>query len=213
VSAEFLTIGRGVPARSPMERLARAAGARFEVRDGWNVAVDYAGAAPPGGTGWADLSHLAKLELHGPREARPGMAEYDGEAWWCPVAARRTLVLAEPSAAAGLRERLASFEVVDVTGAYAALAVVGPQVREVLARLTALDLRPAITPVGAFRPGSVARTPAMVLKEGEERFLVLFGAALAEYMWTVVSDAARHLGGGPLTVDRLPAPVPEASRA
>ncbi len=35
-------------AHSPMERLARAAGARFEVRDGWNVAVRVPGA---GGTG------------------------------------------------------------------------------------------------------------------------------------------------------------------
>ena len=31
----------GAVARSPMERQARAAGARFEVRDGWNVAVAY----------------------------------------------------------------------------------------------------------------------------------------------------------------------------
>jgi hypothetical protein len=30
-------------ARSPMERQAAAAGARFEVRDGWNVAVGYEG--------------------------------------------------------------------------------------------------------------------------------------------------------------------------
>src|SRR2546423_11922044 len=30
-------------ARSPMERFARAAGARFEKRSGWNVAVDYGG--------------------------------------------------------------------------------------------------------------------------------------------------------------------------
>ena len=27
---------------------------------------------------------------------------------------------------------------------------------------------------------------------------MLFGAALGEYMWTVVADAAEHLGGGPV---------------
>jgi hypothetical protein len=30
----------------------------------------------------------------------------------------------------------------------------------------------------------------MVLREAEDRYLMLFGAALGEYMWTVVADAA-----------------------
>ena len=47
-------------------------------------------------------------------------------------------------------------------------------------------------PVGAFRPGSVARTPGYVLREDDERFLMLFGWALGEYVWTVVADAARE---------------------
>ncbi len=56
-------------------------------------------------------------------------------------------------------------------------------------------------PVGGFRPGSVARGPGAILREGEERYLMLFGAALGQYMWTVVADAAEELarrtrGGG-----------------
>jgi heterotetrameric sarcosine oxidase gamma subunit len=93
--------------------------------------------------------------------------------------------------------------VADVTTAFAALAVLGPLAREVLARLTALDLRPAVAPRDAFRPGSVARVPAMVLREGESRFLLLFGAALGHYMWTAVADAAERLGGAPVGVDAL----------
>ena len=45
-----------------MERQAAAAGARFETRDGWNVAVAFAGEDAEAG-GWADVSHLRKLEL------------------------------------------------------------------------------------------------------------------------------------------------------
>ena len=46
--------------------------------------------------------------------------------------------------------------------------------------------------------------------EDSERFLMLFGWALGEYMWTVVSDAASALGGAPIGVDALER---EAARA
>ena len=32
---------------------------------------------------------------------------------------------------------------------------------------------------------------------------MLFGAALGQYVWTVVADAAGTLGGGPVGVDAL----------
>jgi heterotetrameric sarcosine oxidase gamma subunit len=195
VSFEFLSVdaarpagGRTPLARSPMERVARAAGARFEVRDGWNVAV---GASEAGGCSWTDVSHLGKLEVHGSRELELGTATRDGETWWCPITRERTLVICPSGETAALRARLEETAyVVEVTTAYAALAIEGPLAREVFARFCALDLRPAVMPVGAFRPGSIARTPGMVLREAEDRYLMLFGAALGEYMWTVVADAA-----------------------
>ncbi|HYY06887.1 MAG TPA: hypothetical protein VE997_09915, partial [Candidatus Limnocylindria bacterium] len=74
MTLEFLSAeaGAGV-ARSPMEREALAAGARMELRDGWNVAVDYGNveaerAALRDGVGFADSSHLGKLELNAPLE-------------------------------------------------------------------------------------------------------------------------------------------------
>jgi glycine cleavage system aminomethyltransferase T len=208
VSLAFLTAAAdGIAARSPMERQARAAGARFALRDGWNVAVEYPGERQVLDTtvGWADASHLVKLELGGepPLALDFGRATRTEDGWWLPMTRARTLLLdAQPA----VRDKL---EAVDVTTAFGALALAGPLARETFARFTALDLRPSKCPPGAWRPGSVARTPGGILCLAEDRFLLLFGTAYGQYMWTVVADAACRLGGGPVGADAL-APVPEA---
>jgi heterotetrameric sarcosine oxidase gamma subunit len=238
VSFEFLAPDSAVAddrfapvARSPMERAARAAGARFETRDGWSVAVGYSSLeqereACRRAAGWADVSHLGKLELHataaedlsavvaqvaGGAALELGTATRAAEAWWLPLTAERAVVVCEASAVGGLRERLEeaaagaarTFSVVDATCKYAAMTLVGPLAREVFARFSAIDLRPQATPVGGFRPASIARTPGMLVREGEERFLFLFGAALGAYMWETVADAGTHLGAAPVGLEAL----------
>ncbi len=213
MNLDFLRVGGTVSAsavaHSPMERLARDAGARFEVRDGWSVAVEF----PSGGVGgdgvqWADVSHLTKLELQGPSEAIDaaagselpfGTAVRRDDAWWCRLTQTRALVVGkrpEINGAEGL-------DVLDVTSNFAAITLVGPLARETFARFCALDLRPQVTPVHALRPGSVGRQPGLVIREDEERYLFLFGWATGEYMWGVVADAGGHLGGRPVGADAL----------
>jgi glycine cleavage system aminomethyltransferase T len=197
VSLDFLSPSPDAVSRSPMEREALAAGAVLEQRDGWNVPVRFEGAQDHTATvAFADRSHLGKLEVHGAHGIEPGLAEQRDGAWWCPYTTERTLVLCEPAQTAGLRERFGA-DAVDLTSAYGALAISGPLARELFARFTALDLREGATPVHAFRPGSVARTPGAILRESEDRWLMLFGAAVGSYVWTVVADAAEALGGGP----------------
>jgi glycine cleavage system aminomethyltransferase T len=237
VSLEFLAPDAAVSgeafapvARSPMERDARAAGARLEVRDGWNVAVEYSSSQQEAEAcrrtgGWADVSHLGKLELQASAEdleaivatcaggarLELGRVTRAADAWWCPLTRERAIVLCEPAVLPGLRERLEDAaaaapnqaSVVEVTNMLAALTIVGPSAREIFARFTAIDLRPQATPVGGLRPGSIARQPAVLVREAEDRFLFLFGWALGHYMWTVVSDAGRHLGAVPIGVDAL----------
>jgi glycine cleavage system aminomethyltransferase T len=198
VSLDFLSPAPTAIARSPMERQARAAGARIEERDGWNVAVEFEGEADHRATvAFADRSALGKLELHGEHGLELGTAERRDGALWCPLTAERALVLCEPARTADLRERLGA-DAVDLTSAMAALTIAGPLAREAFARFTAIDLRDRMTPVHGFRPGSVARTPGSILREAEDSWLMLFGAALGGYMWTVVADAAASLGGGPV---------------
>jgi glycine cleavage system aminomethyltransferase T len=207
MSFEFLTAESATAvARSPMEREAAASGARFELRDGWNVAVSYPGEehALRESTGFADMSHLGKLELNGALDEplELGLASRIDGAWWCPVTRQRTLVICEPNATGALRERFGN-RAVEMTTSYAALTIAGPLSRELFARFCALDLREQSAPPHAFRPGSVARTPGYVLRENGDRFLMLFGWALGRYMWETVADAAAHLGGAPVGADAL----------
>jgi heterotetrameric sarcosine oxidase gamma subunit len=232
VNLDFLSAGAaaadGAVARSPMEAKARTAGARFHVRDGWNVAHAYAGGAEEEAraaartAGWADVSHLGKLELQGPAEAldriasecgaelRLGEASRAGEAWWCRLTTTRALVVCAAPVTDALRAQLAEASagaervtLTEVTTNFAAMTLVGTQAREVFARFCALDLRPAVTPVRALRPGSIARQPGILIREAEDRYLFLFGWATGEYVWSVVADAAEHLGGRPIGVDAL----------
>jgi heterotetrameric sarcosine oxidase gamma subunit len=220
-----------VIARTPMERRARTAGASFERRDGWSVAVHYGDAGREGerlgqSVGFADRSNLTKLELQAEpallaaivANAADGLLLSTGTAslvdgvWWCPVTPARVLALAESSVAAGLRAAIdgavgqageATITVLDLTSSLAGLTLAGPGANELLARFCAIDVRPAVMPVAAFRPGSVARTPGYVLRERADHLLVLVGWALGEYLWDVVADAAEHLGGGPVGADAL----------
>lgn len=216
MNLDFLTPtadGAGIIARSPMEGMAKAAGARFEVRDGWNVAVEYPSRRASGDVAWADVSHLPKLELQGVSETITslefGTAVRRDDAWWCRLTKTRALVIG-----AGRRESFPQdVDVTDVTSNFAALTVTGPLARETFARFCALDLRPHVTPVGALRPGSIGRQPGILIREDEDRYLFLFGWATGEYMWSTVADAAEHLGGGPVGLDALVSTAAEAARA
>ena len=212
----FLSPGPGALAKSPMEPGAAAAGATFEERDGWKVAVSFPG-EDFSTVGFADLSHLGKIEVQGDvaaiigRDLELGHATRAEGAWWCPYSATRAVVLCPASDTAALRGRLTASaadanglsSVIDTTTAQGAMTILGPLAREVFARFTAIDLRPRVMPARGWRPGSVARTGGAILCEAPDRYLMLFGAALGQYVWTVVADAAEHLGGGPVGVDAL----------
>jgi glycine cleavage system aminomethyltransferase T len=237
MSSPFLSPGLYARARSPMERQALAAGAQIEHRDGWNVAVRFDGEEAERerrrrSVGFTDVSHLGKIEIQAPPAALAeivaacgagalelGRATRTPGAWWCPYTPERAIVCCEANATASLRETLEGAasgaggyaSVLDVTCVFGALTIAGPLARETFARFTALDLREQALPLHGFRPGSVARTPGAVLREGDDRFLMTFGFALGQYVWTVVADAAESLGGGPVGVDALE-PIDEPGR-
>jgi sarcosine oxidase subunit gamma len=234
VSLAFLSpdpVG-GPPAAIPGERHLSEQGARFAVRDGWRVPVDFGDPeaeerAGREGVVLGDRSDLGVLEVQAEAQELAAVAAEAGGAlpalgtaarregaWWCPLDPGRLIAIVPPAITVALRTALEAATarseglstVVDLTAGTVGLAVVGPGARELLSRLTAIDLRPERTPVGGFRPGSVARVPGMVLREGPERYLVLAGASHGEHLWRAASDAGAPLGAvhaGALALERL----------
>lgn len=211
MSLEFLSprLADGdTPAESPLAAAAQRSGARLDVRDGWRIPVAFGEEseereAVANTVAFADVSALPKFELQGSADALAtragglslGTATAHDGAWWCPLTPTRALVIGvQPGESEGVQR-------LDVTTQFCGLRIEGPLALPLMARFCALDLRPAVAPPTSLRPGSVARTPGLVVVEGFDQLLVLAGAAFAEYLWTVVSDAAGRLGGRPVRAD------------
>jgi glycine cleavage system aminomethyltransferase T len=178
--------------KSSMERRQRDAGARFEEREGWLLPVAFEGEAERlARVGVADLSHLGKIEVRG-----VGDPDARADLVWYQIRPDRALVVCPYRDCFLLRSTLARrFGIVlDQTGAYGILALVGPEAGSVLRRLTHLHELPA--------SGGVAHVGCHVL-ERDGAFWIVFPQEYGHYLWEVAVDAADPLGGGPVGVDAL----------
>ena len=215
--------------QSNIEAALVADGARIEERDGWRIAVDYGDPAAESKAvaetlGVAELSCLGVIELIAPpasveqvvtqvagQQVRLGEGSWGADAWWCPVRPDRVLAVTGPANTRDLREQMEQAAaaapglctVTDLTSSMTAFCSAGPRARDCFARYCALDLRDREMPVRGFMPGSVGRVPGMILRQSQDRYLHIFGAASAEYMWEMVIDAAEGLGGRAVGIDAL----------
>jgi glycine cleavage system aminomethyltransferase T len=185
-------LGFSPVAKSSMERRQREAGATFEERDGWLVAVSLPNEQPHlRHAGIVDLSHLAKVEVTG-RVPSPVV----GETLRHVITKDKAIVLSPTGQGTAVRARLAEAGagVLDVTGALSAFAVIGPEAPAVMRRLTQLHSFPA--------SGDVSHVTAHVLLY-PGGYLIVFPQEYGHYLWEVAVDAAEQLGGGPAGVDAI----------
>lgn len=198
-SLDFISPDRARPglgfspvARSSMERRQRDAGATFEERDGWLVAVSLPREEHHlRHAAIVDLSQLAKAEVTG--HVPPAVL---GETLRRTITREKAIVLCPTAQGPAVRARLAEAgaRVLDVTGALSALAVIGPEAAAVMRRLTHLHSFPA--------SGDVSHVTAHVLP-CSGGYLLLFPQEYGHYLWEVAVDAAEQLGGGPAGVDAI----------
>jgi len=94
--------------------------------------------------------------------------------------------------------------VTDVTGALGAINLAGPRSREVLARLTDLDLSPEALPYLAAVQGKAAGIPVLILRigfVGELGYEMHFPAEYGEYLWETLLQAGSEFGITPFGVE------------
>ena len=94
--------------------------------------------------------------------------------------------------------------VVNRTSALGAVNLAGPMSRDILARLTDVDLSPASFPYMACRQGNVAGVPATLLRigfVGETGWEIHFPAEYGDYLWDALLEAGANEGLQPFGVE------------
>jgi hypothetical protein len=188
----------GVGLRTPVERSHLAAGAALEDVDGWRVA-----AYPPNGEAAAtvtDLSHLGKLDLRASAEELdaltgglgPGAAREDDGVWTLRLTPAHGYVLCPFPRVNALRDRIGG-AALDVTCAYAALALGGERRLDVFNRSSGLDVRESRFGPDRCMAGSVMRVPTLVLNRGGD-LVMLVAWEYGEYFWDAILDAGETIG-------------------
>jgi sarcosine oxidase subunit alpha len=88
-------------------------------------------------------------------------------------------------------------QLINVSGGYAALNLAGPRSRDVMQRLTDLDVSAAALPYLASARGMVAGVPALILRigfVGELSYEIHLPSAFGEHAWDAIMGAGRDAG-------------------
>jgi heterotetrameric sarcosine oxidase gamma subunit len=203
---------------TPLLEPARAAGARFAERDGWQIAESFAGtdaetAAVRRAVGLADATPNGKILIEGGAAesllaavlAAPALAigagAAVGGAWVYRLRPDQFFLSTPPASETALVDRLRTqrgdrfVTVTDLTAARAELLVLGPAAPALLSQLCGLDF--GRFPDGAARPSSVAKTAQLLIRRdrgGLPAWAVIGARSLGAYLWSAVLEAGRDRG-------------------
>jgi len=107
-----------------------------------------------------------------------------------------------------IAERELRVDVVNVSGALSAVSLSGPRAREVLSRVTGVDVANESFKFLDVRQGEVAGVPALLMRIGflgELGYEIHFPSASAEHVWDALMSAGAEFGILPLGVEALKA--------
>ena len=128
----------------------------------------------------------------------------------CSLTGNHARLISPPGTAGAVHTRVESviqqtadsacIHLTDVTSNFTALQIAGPRSRDVLRKLTALDLRPAQFPDLSCAQGSLAGIHTLVLRADIQAHLayqVYCGREFGAYVWGALLDAGQEFGARP----------------
>jgi glycine cleavage system aminomethyltransferase T len=158
--------------------------AQFETFSGWQLPAWYTNPSSEleqvrASAGICDVSYLSKLDLRGPAPEFTPPARL-----WklTPAHALVTSPLSIPF--------VASSSVTDVTSIFSAILLAGPMSREVLQKLSTLNVCDRAMPEGAARQTRLAHVNATILRS--EGWVILNTRDVAEYVWQTLLHVGAH---------------------
>ncbi|MEA3005501.1 MAG: sarcosine oxidase, subunit alpha [Acidobacteriaceae bacterium] len=131
-----------------------------------------------GSVGISDASYLTKLDVRGPFSV-----SLPARLWKLTPA--RTLITSPLPI-----DLLSSSSVTDVTSTYSAILLAGPRSRDVLHKLTTLNVSAAAMPESSARQTRLAHVNAIILRA--EGFLILNTRDVAQHVWEALLHAGAH---------------------
>ena len=191
--------------RSPLARAHVDLGATFELEAGWEIPETYGEEASERAllrerVGFADITARAKIDVRGQVD---GALSVVGDALVARVSDDWALVLGEPGAEDVLLPKMESATgadtmVTDATHLFGGLALAGPKLPDLLARLTGWD--PASLTPGSATGAPIADVRMVVVRRDLELPVLeaYVATELARYAWETVLGVVRLLGGGPV---------------
>jgi sarcosine oxidase subunit alpha len=218
-------------ARTPLHHWHLAHGAHMVERHGWQIPASYSAPdreidAARTGLGLVDVSAVAKISFRGrgviplthalvgdsPASKPQGVAAFDAvrTVLACRLTETHLLLLALTTNAAPLRDRLAarprdlSMVESDVSCAFAAFGLLGAAAENVLAPLTALDVRQSAFPSGRCAETSLAGVHALLIRPPDRALDAVYVAVawdVAEYVWEQFLSVGRSHGIEPLGLE------------
>ena len=189
---------------------------------GWQVpasfsAPDDEAARTRESVGLADVSWMSKFDLQGRGLKSPPALGPEAFLW--VLGRLHYLVTCEPPAGDAVRERLQQFQnagadhslpppiyVTEVTSVYAQLLLAGPRSREVLSKLTSLNLSENARGNLTCAQANVAHVHAIVLRKdlkGIPAYHLLVGREYGESVWESVLHAGHEFQITPFGLEAL----------
>jgi len=185
--------------QSPLHRCHLEAQGHLQTFFGWQLPAWYAQPsseleAVRASVGISDASYLFKLDLRGEAGALQVAAP---ARLWQLTPAHALITSPLPIGFA------ASASVTNVTSVFSAILLAGPKSREVLQKLTTLNVREEVMAEGAARQTRLAHVNATILRSdsaGLPGFLILNTRDVAEHVWEALLHAGRAFGARPFGV-------------